>query len=247
MPGEYQKGFVASKISLWQTLGLTFFTIIAFVAVLFLLAVFNRGQEGTYAIYIKGAELTILSAGLASLSLLRRQVEGQREQLRKQQVQMEHDHQWRTYRSYHELFPSIPEQEHLDKMYDLAKELSFDHHFNDMGREIPKEAIEKILGSCDLLRIVRTYLDGFEVFCGAVSAGIVDDQYAYLLQGGRVIRNYTVFEPLIKRFQLANPTAYQQLEKLAGPWGVRRGRDLATLREQTNRGTGTTPRIALPR
>lgn len=239
---------------LYSALGRPFILITILIATLFSAAIYHRNGQDTYSILVKAAELVILTAGLASLSLLRKQLEAQRvqlrrqeEQMRKQQEQMRHDHQWRTYLTYHELFPSIPPDDIRNKMYDLARELKFDHHFDNFGKPMPEEALKAIVESCDHRRIVRAYLDEFEKFCGAIRAGIVDDNYAYSLQNTRVIRNFTVFHALIKRWQAGNLMAYTELEKVATAWSLQRASADQSYRDQFGVGSGSTPRIRLPR
>lgn len=237
----------SKRHGLLKTLGVAFFAVVFVVALLFAAGVYFRGSQDAYSIFIKAAELVVLTAGLASLSLLRRQLQAQRVQLQKQQQQMELDHQWRTYLSYHELFPSIPPDDIRNEMYDLAKKLNFDDYFDDFGKPMPKDALEAIVGSCDYRRIVRAYLDEFEKFCGAIRAGIVDNGYAYSLQNTRVIRNFTVFQALIKQWQTGNLMAYSELEKVALAWSVQRSAADDSYRSQFGVGSGSTPRISLPR
>jgi hypothetical protein len=79
-----------------------------------------------------------------------------------------------------------------------------------------------------------------------VNAGIVNEAYALYLQGTRVIRNYTVFEDLIKHFQRGNGLAYVELEKLATKWAMKRRIDDHARRSSLGVGAGTETRIVGP-
>lgn len=179
----------------------------------------------------KGSELLVWAAGLFSVLLIRKQLytqelqqkdyEDQRRQLLEQQAE---DHRWRTYSFYHQHFADIPPESCREKVYEIAQDLHFINCFNDRGQAMPAAALSTILGDKDLWEKVRPYLDHFEIFCGAINAELVNEDYAYSLQATRIVRNYTVFQPFIEHHQRTAATAYLELSKVAERWMKRMAR-----------------------
>lgn len=169
----------------------------------------------------KAAELLVWGAGLFSVLLIRKQLWEQEQQAGDTFRQLVEDHKWRTYAFYHEHFKSVPDEPTRGTVYKIAEDLNFVDHFNDRGRPVPTTALSAINADPEKWKFVRSYLDAFEEFCGAVNAKLVDEDYAYSLQATRVIRNYTVFQQLILQYQQGAPTAYVELSKVAIRWGMR--------------------------
>ncbi|QBL43472.1 DUF4760 domain-containing protein [Stenotrophomonas maltophilia] len=170
--------------------------------------------------FFKGAELLMYTAGLFSILLVRRQLWAQEQQNGRSLQQLIDDHKWKTHCSYHQHFPSVPPESVRLDAYKVAEEIGFLSAFNDRGTSISEAVKQKILEKPDAWKVFRSYLDYFEEFCGAINAGLVDEGYAFSLQGTRVVRNFTVFEPLIKHYQSGAPTAYVELTKVAVRWKV---------------------------
>lgn len=173
----------------------------------------------------KGSELLVWGAGLFSVLLIRRQLhaqevqqrdnEHQRIQLLKQQAE---DHRWRTYAFYHEHFSDVPPDSCLQAVYQIAQDHGFIGCFQNRGQPLPANVLQRIVDEKDLWEKVRPYLDHFEVFCGAINANLVNEEYAYSLQATRVVRNYTVFRSFIEHDQRGAPSAYVELVKVARRW-----------------------------
>lgn len=193
--------------------------------VLFVIGVISRHTTyDAYDILSKAAELLVLGAGLFSVLLVRDQLRAQEQQLRENHQQLVDDHKWKTIISYHQLFSkSIPPEELREKVYKLATEEGFIHCFDDLGTSLPEPIYQKcVVQSSPWIQIIRPYLDAFEEFSGAVNAGIVNESYAMSLQFTRVVRNFTVFERLIRHFQECNGRAYVEFEKLCARWSIQR-------------------------
>lgn len=166
----------------------------------------------------KCAELLMYSAGLFSILLVRRQLWTQEKQNGRSLQQLIDDHKWKTHCSYHQHFPSVPPEDVRAKAYSMAEEMGFLGAFDGRGISISEDVKRAILDSPEAWKVFRSYLDYFEEFCGAINAGLVDEGYASSLQGTRVVRNFTVFERLIKHYQDEAATAYVELTKVAVRW-----------------------------
>lgn len=190
----------------------------------------------------KAAELFVWAAGLLSVLLVRRQLHAQevilnahKEQQEEGFEQLQRDHNWRCYAFYHQHFADNPAEPLRKAVYKLAQaeDTKFIDCFAERGRPMPDNVLNVIKGSSDEWDCVRPYLDGFETFCGAINAKLVDEDYAFSLQATRVIRNYTVFEPLIDEYKKATPSAYCEFYKVAYRWKIRllpsEGRDVEGL------------------
>lgn len=217
--------------------------------VVFIVGLFSRGtSHDFFDVATKSSEFAVLAAGLFSVLLVRDQLVAQEEQLQENHQQMVDDHQWKTIVSYHELFgQGIPNEDTRKAMYDLAVANDFIDCFDDLGKPMPANALQACINTSEMRQITRPYLDDFEKFCGAVNAGIVNEDYARSLQGTRVVRNFTVFKELIRHFQIANSRAYVELEKLAMKWDEQRKNEEKSARDHTGIGPGTGTRIRNPR
>lgn len=202
------------------------------IAVILAFVSFGLGSYLTkhQAALFKGAELFVWAAGLLSVLLVRRQLHAQevileahRQQQEESYEQLQRDHDWRCYAFYHQHFSDLPAADLRKGVYDLAHspDTQFIECFADRGRPMPAEVLTKVMGSASEWDYIRPYLDGFETFCGAINAKLVDDDYAFSLQATRVIRNYTVFEPLIQEYRRASPSAYCEFYKVAYRWKIR--------------------------
>ncbi|KRB42624.1 hypothetical protein ASD82_08175 [Rhodanobacter sp. Root179] len=183
-----------------------------------------------------------------SVLLIRDQLIAQKKQLEDNHQQMVDDHKWKTIVSYHQLFSGgVPDENIRKPMYDLATQCDFIDCFDDLGAKMPTAVFDKCVKESELRQVIRPYLDEFEKFCGAVNSGIVNEVYALSLQGTRIIRNYTVFEDLIKHFQRGNGLAYVELEKLATKWAMKRRVDHEANVFALGVGSGTDTKIRSPK
>lgn len=152
----------------------------------------------------------VLAIGLGSLVLLAKQIrDGNR---------------WNKLMSYHNFFAQCPPIDIRDKVIAVLKGLG--ESVPTHGKKITDDTAKALLTDDEKLNAVTQYLDYFESMCGAINCGLVDKSYAYGLEGGRVIRLYTVFEPFISSRQEKHPHAYVECEKLAKEWGARRQAEL---------------------
>lgn len=148
----------------------------------------------------------VLVFGLGSLVLLAKQIRDV--------------NQWNRLMSYHQFFSVCPPADLREQIMDIFRKLG--EPIPSQGKEIQEQSVRSILGDHEYLHRVTLYLDYFESLCGAINCGLVDKNYAYGLEGGRVIRLYSVFKPFINARQEKHPHAYLECETLALEWIERR-------------------------
>jgi hypothetical protein len=164
--------------------------------------------------------------------------------------QTRNDTRWNGVLSYHDYFDELPVQPKLDNLYKvlnicsveiptLLKPLS-DEDFQKIETAAkPGSAETAALGGLRPRGVVRAYLNDFEEFAGAVEQGVVDEDYAYSLEGTRVLVAYFGFRAFIesdrktdkeeckmnlkgKDIDFLVPKSYLLLETLAKRWLARR-------------------------
>ncbi len=92
-------------------------------------------------------------------------------------------------------------------------------YFVGRGTQIEATICANILAHPPSARVVRQFLDAFELLCGAVNCGVLNDAYARELEFTRVCRSYAMFELLIQQVrQGGNTQAYVELEAVADRW-----------------------------
>lgn len=177
------------------------------------------------------AELCLLSIGLVSLRLVHRQISAQTAQTKK-------DLDWKQINSFFEFFHSVPDNEVNGKLHKLAQDHSIADAFSEKPRPLTGQELAGLLAKEEDVVTVRTYLDAWESFAGAVRCGLVGEDFAYRMECGRVMRTFTIFEPYIQHVQeRVNPRAYIELTLLAEAWSDKREEDV----KQQRAGNGVKP------
>lgn len=217
-------------------------------ALCFAAGAWTKGSEHDYyEVLSKAAELLVLGAGLFSVLLVRDQLRAQEQQLKENHQQLMEDHKWKTIVSYHQLFAhGIPVEPLRKGVYDMATDMKFIGCFDDLGKPMPEDIFQECLKDSNMIQHIRPYLDAFEEFSGAVNAGIVNESYAMSLQYTRVVRNFTVFERLIRHFQQCNGRAYKEFEKLSTKWSLMRRAEEASHLQNFGVGADKSTRVAAP-
>lgn len=165
--------------------------------------------------------------------------------------QTRNDTRWNGVLSYHDYFDELPVQQKLNDLYKVLNVCSVE--IPTLLKPLSEEDFQKIdaaakPGSAETtalegLRprgVVRAYLNDFEEFAGAVEQGVVDEDYAYSLEGTRVLVAYFGFRAFIesdrktdkeeeckmnlkgKDIDFLVPKSYLLLERLAKRWLARR-------------------------
>lgn len=156
---------------------------------------------------------------------------------------------WNSVRSYHDYFDELPVPDKVSKLYDLldACELTIPSLWKALSAdEIKrlKECKKLPKSGCDVdgVQVIAEYLNDYEEFAGAVTEGVVDADYAYKLEGTRVIVAYYGFRAFIEAqraeqndtlrgnlngvsVDFLRSRAYILLENLAKDWFRRRTDD----------------------
>lgn len=131
---------------------------------------------------------------------------------------------WNKVLSYHNHFGELITPDVLQKLEEVARAKEFEANLK-AGTAICENTAKAIFEHGHSDRVVSCYLDEFEEFACAVNAGVVDDEYAYQLEGTRVARVWTVFRNYVQHCRSApasSPTVYKQLQALAHRWKDRK-------------------------
>lgn len=173
------------------------------------------------------AQAIILAFGLTQVYLLYRQ---DRKNAR-----------WRKLLSYHTYFADCPAAERTMEVYSVLEELKCLDVFKGAGSELSDDIVGKILDCPVKAQKIKKYLDGFEQLCAAINCGVVDETYAFGIEGTRVTRVLTIFKPLIGRLQEQNFRAYLELANLADEWSKKRSKleaEMLATQDNLKRGSG---------
>ena len=114
---------------------------------------------------------------------------------------------WNRVLSYHQFFGELPSDSKIEDLSACLQRLNIAEPI--AGRRLSASDARKIwdddggdstAGAArkSANRITREYLNDFEQFCGAIRAGIVNENYARELQGTRTINAYFAFAEFIK-------------------------------------------------
>ncbi len=131
---------------------------------------------------------------------------------------------WNKVLSYHTFFGDLITPEVLKALFVAADECGFKEKLKKY-EALDDAHVEKIMGDAEHDATVSCYLNEFEEFCTAVNAGVVDDEYAYKLEGARLIRVSTVFAKYIHRCRedgISSRNLYAELEHRARRWNERK-------------------------
>lgn len=228
------------KISWWKRLCQTFkhyewamgFAAVAIIAAGVTAWFFSEHRSIAEAVHI--AEPVFLGMGALSIILL--------------WAQLRETNVWNRLLSYHQFFEEVPKTPLSDGVREAL---------TAMGIEKPptaympmsKDFVEKLwLKTADgkvqpAKFLVQSYLNEFEHFCGAISVGIVDEEYARELRGTRVIDAFFGYHEFIKKIRTEQegdaktriPSAsaepftskyYLELQIVATRWHGRRKKEL---------------------
>lgn len=188
------------------------------------------GPSSQQTTLFKGAELFVWAAGLLSVLLVRKQLHAQERQLEAHRIQqddafaqLQADHEWKCYAFYHQHFSDVPSEGIRVALYQLAgdPDHGFIGCFDGRGVPLPDSVVQHLIGSESERNLIRPYLDCFEIFCGAINAKLVHEDYAFTLQATRIIRNFAVFSPLIDHYKVTVPTAYCEFIRVASRWRIK--------------------------
>jgi hypothetical protein len=166
-------------------------------------------------------QLIVLTFGLGSVVML--------------WAQSRDESKWRRLLSYHQYFSDCPVAQARTNMLEVLKELGHEDHLDGKGTPLHTGDVDTIFQDRASRQKVLVYLDGFEQMCGAINSEIVDEDYAYDQEAGRVLRIYDIFKPLIDRLRADSPKAYEQFEILAELWKEKKKDEATDARKKAKR------------
>jgi hypothetical protein len=164
---------------------------------------------------LKVIEVAVFGCGLFSIILLAEQIRVTEHRAKRV--------------AYHTYFATLPKQVNRLAFEGLIQAQAFDAQF-EQGKPLGDAAVKSISSDLTRARSLRGYLDDFEEFCAAVNCGVLDEPYAFGLEGSRVVRTYEVFMPFIVKCRETNPllpTAYRHIETLGEKWRKKKEKQLA--------------------
>lgn len=167
-------------------------------------------------------------------------------------VQMRQANTWNRVTTYHQFFPEFPataKREAVRKGFGRVLGYSHPPTFYRPISGADARKVNEDPGTPDeppLGTHLRWYLNEFELFCGAINCGMVDEEYARELQGSRVIDayfGYVEFIDLLRREQEAEARKrghshelpafrskfFLELQKTAIAWHQKRHQELREL------------------
>jgi len=149
--------------------------------------------------------------------------------------------------TYHQFFGDLITAEIRQKMEAAATSCGF-KDARKSGEPMTQQAVKCIKEDPGHDGVVASYLDEFEEFCGAIHAGLLDEDYAYGLEATRVIRTWKVFSPYVQatRLETSDHRTYIELERIADAWLKRRADEdqrESDARAQRNAANGVKNRI----
>lgn len=131
---------------------------------------------------------------------------------------------WNKVLSYHTFFGDLITPEILTSLMTTADKCGFKDRLKNY-ETLEDAHVAAILSDAEHDAVVSCYLNEFEEFCTAVNAGVVDDEYAYKLEGARLIRVNTCFAKYIEKCRtegISSRRLYVQLEHRARLWNGRK-------------------------
>jgi|GEM_PF-2419146 len=196
---------------------------------------------------VRVAEPAFMGLGALSIILLWAQ-------LRVSNLQDEAENVWKRVVCYHNYFKELPQTARAE---DLRK------YFHELGIETPPSAyrpldetlVEQIWADKGTAErppgrvVISRYLSDWEDFCGAISVGVVDEEYAREMEGTRVISAFYGYRAAINKMRQlqieeskartaagsAPPFAnkfFLELQRIATRWHVWRSEELAKEQER---------------
>lgn len=157
------------------------------------------------------AQVAITGLGLGSLVLLWKQLRDASK--------------WNKLLSYHQFFSIFPSEHVVSAVRDSLRQHQEDHILRDKDATLSSSVAQKLYSGNEpdgSRASIDGYLDMFETFCAAVHCGLISEDYAYGIEGGRVIKNYLRFEEYIKLAQEVNKRAFTHFKVCAHRWKSRR-------------------------
>lgn len=161
-----------------------------------------------------------------------RQVELTVEQMRQQNV-------WNRISAQHMLLSVLPSPDAERELWKVVEKYA-----GKSSWKLPLAACDQLYDALDDWVTIKTFVNGHERLCAAISANSLDEDYAYSVHGAKVIDTYKTFEHYIDyiRKKRKNASIYLELEKVATRWMKRADEEQALVTQeqealQASRGT----------
>lgn len=128
---------------------------------------------------------------------------GKRRSFVKWWAQLRHDATLSKLLAYHDYFHDLPGTEKVNALYGALVRLKvpvplWQAPLTESQKDLLINDTEIPPNTAHLA--VREYLNDFEEFCAAINAGLIDEDYAYKLEGTRALNAYFGFRELINHW-----------------------------------------------
>lgn len=123
-------------------------------------------------------------------------------------------------RDYYKDLPSDQEEKDLQASLRAIK--------IDPYVKMTEQQVEIVFADFDLFMKVKFYLNKYEVFCSAVSSGMIEEDFARDIAGDKVVIIYNVFQGIIERQRatLKLDVIWIEIEKFSVKWQMLREADM---------------------
>jgi hypothetical protein len=139
---------------------------------------------------------------------------------------------WNKLSATRDHFNDLPSQEDEIALQSKLRSIGIDPY-----TPLTEEQASKVFHDPELFLTLKLYLNKYEVYCAALAAGMVDEEYARTLAGDKVVVLMDVFEKLIhrQRKELKLDVIWIEIERLAAEWKLNRDAESQRALEATQK------------
>ncbi|MGE3488293.1 MAG: DUF4760 domain-containing protein [Nitrospira sp.] len=161
-----------------------------------------------------------------------RQVELTRDQVNLSVEQMRQQNVWNKIQTQHTLLSILPTPEVEREMLRVVQK-----YREKTSWQFPQIACEALYTDLDDWLIAKSYISAYERWCAAISANLVDEDYAYSVHGVKIIDAHRMFKHYIDfiRTKSNDTTLYLELQKVATRWADRAKREKVSIEAEQAR------------
>lgn len=126
---------------------------------------------------------------------------------------------WNKLSATREHYNDLPSQENEIGLQNKLRGIGIDPY-----KPLTEEQVGKVFDDPELFLQLKLYLNKYEVYCAALAAGLMDEEYARALVGAKVVVLMEVFEKLINRQRKERDldVIWIEIERLAAEWKINR-------------------------
>jgi hypothetical protein len=172
---------------------ISYTTVVGLITLLFVFNEWRNGGDKTFEKITRIIELGILSIGICSIWLLVSQLVQTR--------------RWNQHLSYHQFFGDFPERSKIKALREKLAGLQISQP--TIEEPLTRVSADKLLSDTSGIDALCDYLNDVEEFSLAVNQKLVDQDYAFYIEGRRIIEIFFGFEVFINRLRADQQTKMQ--------------------------------------